>query len=219
MKLHKNAIPCLVRGGYRPHTAPHGGPERRTYFGLLQRAILAQFFGSKVKPTVKLANLPSKRFASIHRQARCVVQQTTTAAVVASICNRSNQAPRLASGARLWASFRPWRETRRSGHRRLSVPDAPETELASFPVPASFISLFYMSITSALGRCRSQSTKRKRKRARGDVQATKQQQQTPRGVCQYTTNTYLPCIVLPPFTSIRIGCYRAPPLHAMLSCI
>ena len=51
-------------------------------------------------------------FASIDGQARCVVRQTTTAALIASICNRSNQAPRLASGARAWALFRPWRETR-----------------------------------------------------------------------------------------------------------
>ena len=133
MKLHKIAIPCLVRGGYRPHTAPHGGPERRTYFGLLQRAIIAQIFGSKVKPTVNLANLPSKRFASIHRQARCVVQQTTTAAVVASVCNRSNQAPRLASGACAWALSWRWRETRQSKstpNGGFSAPDTQEVELA-----------------------------------------------------------------------------------------
>ena len=135
MKLHKIAIPCLVRGGYRPHTAPHGGPERPFYFGLLQQARIDQIFPSNVRPTV-LSSIPQIQRFVVH------VRTGPPRLRIAdhSRCARSHEhKPWLASEAHAWASFAMGANCASSATRPNGVISAPTDRKPSWPCFLCFL--------------------------------------------------------------------------------
>ena len=97
------SAPWLVRGGYEPHTTPHGGPEQATYFGLVQQPKIAQDFRTRARPTTLRPILQITAFASMDGGGRRFAPMGNHGALVASFCKGSNHGAWFPSGGRAWA--------------------------------------------------------------------------------------------------------------------